>query len=68
MVRLKLECFHILSLLFDTLVDLLYNTTLTSSEARYTHRWATSSAVHILPVFCLAMKSLYACGVPERLK
>lgn len=34
--------------------------TLTSSEARYTHRWATSSAVHILPVFCLAIKSLKA--------
>lgn len=34
--------------------------TLTSSEARYTHRCATSSAVHILPVFCLAIKSLKA--------
>lgn len=34
--------------------------TLTSSEARYTHRCATSSAVHILPFFCLAIKSLKA--------
>lgn len=44
---------------------LICYTTLTSSEARYTHRCATSSAVHILPVFCLAMKSLYAWGVAE---
>jgi len=39
---------------------------LTSSEARYTHRCATSSAVHILPVFCLAMKSLKALELKDR--
>lgn len=39
---------------------------LTSSEAKYTHRCATSSAVHILPVFCLAIKSLKAWEVKDR--
>lgn len=38
---------------------------LTSSEAKYTQRCATSSAVHNLPVFCLAMKSLKAWEVKE---